>query len=361
MSANQKITPPTVNELEINWYNALQEPFTLYGFCQTDDELKFRRVPAEVAKNTSPSIEKLGKESSGGRVRFSTNSPFIALRVKFQRVDRTRNQTLQFTAGFDLYVDGEFGSRFIRDFRMPYDLEDSYEDVIHLDREKMHSYTIYFPAHSVVECVEIGIKPDALLEEHRMPYRDIQPVIFYGSSIVHGISASRPSNTYTSMISRMLNIDFKNLGFSGAAKGEEALARWMATQQMSIFVCDYDHNALTVEHLEQTHYRLYEIFREKNPNTPYVMVTRPDYGTKESSQNFSLQLRDVIMTSYLKARAKGDKNVYFIDGLSFHVIPHQYEMNVDSCHPNDAGFMRMANSIGTVIQHILEKQADADE
>ena len=137
MSANQKITPPTVNELEINWYNALQEPFTLYGFCQTDDELKFRRVPAEVAKNTSPSIEKLGKESSGGRVRFSTNSPFIALRVKFQRVDRTRNQTLQFTAGFDLYIDGEFGSRFIRDFRMPYDLEDSYEDVIHLDREKM--------------------------------------------------------------------------------------------------------------------------------------------------------------------------------------------------------------------------------
>ena len=62
------------------------------------------------------------------------------------------------------------------------------------------------------------------------------------------------------------------------------------------------------------------------------------------------------MSSYLKARAAGDKNVYFIDGMSFFVEPHQYDFTVDGIHPNDAGFVRMADSIGTVIKHILEKE-----
>jgi lysophospholipase L1-like esterase len=140
------------------------------------------------------------------------------------------------------------------------------------------------------------------------------------------------------------------------AKGEPALAKWMASLPMSVFVCDYDHNAPTVEHLENTHYALYETIREKNPDVPYIMITRPDYWTLPREQEFILQRRDVIMASYLKARAAGDKNVYFIDGLSFNVGAHQYEMSLDSVHPNDAGFIRMADSIGTVIRHALEKK-----
>ena len=85
------------------------------------------------------------------------------------------------------------------------------------------------------------------------------------------------------------------------------------------------------------------------------MITRPDYWTLPAQQESILKRRDVIMSSYLKARAAGDKNVYFIDGMSFNVAPHQYEMSVDGVHPNDAGFIRMADSIGTVIRHVLEK------
>ena len=65
--------------------------------------------------------------------------------------------------------------------------------------------------------------------------------------------------------------------------------------------------------------------------------------------------RDIIMQSYLKARSLGDENVYFIDGLSFNAAAHQYDMTLDGCHPNDVGFVRMAESIGAVIRHALEK------
>lgn len=348
------IVNSTIGDVDVVWYDVRKAPFSLHGFHEPRSMPYFCRVPTDVAEATSVGVAKLSKESAGGRVRFSTNSPYIAIRAKLLVVGRSPHLTLISSAGFDLYMDGEFGSRFIKEFRMVYDMVDSYEQIVKLDGEKMRSFTINFPVHSVVESLEIGLKPDAAVDMPR-PYRDVAPVIFYGSSIVHGTAATRPGYIYPAIISRELNIDFRNIGFSGQAKGEKALAKWMAELPMSVFVCDYDHNAPTVEHLEATHYPLYETIREKNPDVPYIMVTRPDYWTLINDQDTILKRRDVIMSSYLKARAAGDKNVYFIDGLSFNVAPHQYEMSVDGVHPNDAGFIRMADGIGTVIRHALEK------
>ena len=348
------IVNTTIGDVAVTWHDVRQAPFSLHGFWQPQTEEIFRRVPADVAAATSPGVDKLSRESAGGRVRFSTDSPYIAIRAKYRVVGRSSHLSLISTAGFDLYIDGTFGSRFIREFRMPYDMTDTYEQIVHLDGETMRSFTINFPVHAVVETLEIGLKPDAALGAAQ-PYRDFAPVVFYGSSIVHGTAASRPGCIYPAIFSRTLNLDFVNLGFSGQAKGEAALARWMATLPMSVFVCDYDHNAPTVEHLEATHYPLYEIIREKNPDLPYVMITRPNYWTNPRMRENILQRRDVVMASYLRARAAGDKNVYFIDGMSFQIEPHQYETTVDATHPNDLGFVRMADSIGTLIRHILEQ------
>jgi hypothetical protein len=85
------------------------------------------------------------------------------------------------------------------------------------------------------------------------------------------------------------------------------------------------------------------------------MITRPNYYTARSNAEEVMTRRDVVMRSYLRAREKGDKNVYFIDGMSFMTAPHQYDTVVDGIHPSDAGFLRMADVIGTVIRHLLER------
>ncbi len=351
------IVNDTIGDVPVIWYDVHDEPFSLHGFCEGGTRPYFHRVDPEVAAATSAGVDKLSRESAGGRVRFSTNSPYIAVRAKFSVVGRSSHLTFISSAGFDLYIDGDFGSRFIKEFRMPIDMYDRYEQIVNVGGEAMRSYTVHFPVHSVVESLEIGLMPEAKLGAAR-PYRDIKPVIFYGSSIVHGTAATRPGLTYPAIVSRELNVDFKNIGFSGMAKGERVLAEWMADQPMSVFVCDYDYNAPTVEHLKNTHYPLYETIRAKNPTVPYIMITAPDYWTRINNQQEVLQRRDVIMSSYLRARASGDKNVYFIDGMSFNVAPHQYDCSVDAVHPNDAGFIRMADSIGTFIKHILEKQIE---
>jgi hypothetical protein len=44
-----------------------------------------------------------------------------------------------------------------------------------------------------------------------------------------------------------------------------------------------------------------------------------------------------------------------VDDLSFGMAPHTYDLTMDSIHPNDAGFMRMADYIGLVIRHVPAK------
>ena len=348
------IVEKTIGNIDVVWYDVKKAPFMIHGFFEPLTEPYYHRLPREVAAQTSENVAKLEQESVGGRVRFSTDSPYIAIRAKFRVVGRSPHITLLSSAGFDLYVDGEFGSRYIKEFRMPYDMVDYYENVIQMEASVMRSYTINFPTHSVVESLEIGLKPDANIGAPRS-YRSYDPIVIYGSSIVHGTAASRPGLAYPAVISRELNMDYRNIGFSGNAKGEEAMARWLASLPMSVFVCDYDHNAPNPQHLEATHHRFYEIIREKNPDVPYIMVTRPNYWTLPNLNEFILSRRDVIMRSYLKAREKGDMNVYFIDGMSFNVAPHQYDMTFDPVHPNDTGFVRMADGIGTVVRHVLEK------
>lgn len=347
----------TVGDVEITWHDVHEAPFSLHGFFEPKKGEVFCRLPADVAEATSLGVDRLSRESAGGRVRFSTNSPYIAIRAKYRAVGRSPHLTLVSSAGFDLYVDGEFGSYLVKEFRMPYKMVEGYEQIIKHGCKSMRSYTINFPVHAAVESLEVGIAPDARLGQARS-YRDVKPIVFYGSSIVHGTAATRPGTAYPAMISRELNVDYINLGFSGSALGEPVLAKYMATLPMSVFVCDYDHNAPDVAYLEETHYPLYEVIREKNPDVPYIMITRP-HGPMHRTKAFrgALAFRDVIMASYLKARGTGDENVYFIDGMSFFATAaHQTDCQVDGLHPNDAGFMRMADGIGFVIRQILEKE-----
>lgn len=344
----------TIGDAEVTWHDVRNSPFSLHGFYKSDGST-FRRVPEDVAVATSEKVGKISEESAGGRVRFTTDSPYIAIRAKFSAVGRSPHLTMLSTVGFDLYIDGEFGSRFVKEFRMPYDMTDSYEQILHLECSKKRTYTINFPLRSVVESLEIGLKPNSFLGE-AVPYRDIEPLVFYGSSIVHGVGASRPGLAYPAIISRDMNIDYQNLGFSGNALAETAIAEWISTLPMSVFIFDYDHNTPNTEHLANTHYKFYETVRKNNPDVPFIMISAPDYWPRAKDWESLLEHRDVIMESYLKARALGDKNVYFIDGISFNVAPHQYEMTLDSVHPNDSGYIRMADSIGSVIKHILEKR-----
>jgi hypothetical protein len=74
---------------------------------------------------------------------------------------------------------------------------------------EMTDIMLYMPKNEILDRIEIGVDDDAEMDAPT-PYENEKPVIFYGSSIVHGSAATRPGLTYPAMISRDMNLDFRN-------------------------------------------------------------------------------------------------------------------------------------------------------
>lgn len=344
----QKIDPNLADKKiadkpNVQWYDIRKAPFTIYGLHDPQNEPFFTRMPRPVAKSVSHDVEELSAHTSGGRVRFSTDSPYIALRASMSEINHMNHMALTGSTGFDLYLDTEHSYCFISAFRPPSDIKNGFASYIDIHSaglpRGMNSYTVNFPLYNRVTAVEIGIEKGSRLEAG-LPYAPVSPVIYYGSSITQGGCASRPGTSYQGFLSRWLNIDFINLGFSGSAKGEKEMADYIASLDMSMFVCDYDYNAPSTAHLAKTLYPLYETVRAKHPTVPYLMVSRPDVTRNADTAK---ERAAVIKESYEKALKAGDKNVYFLDGFTlFEEGGDPSECTVDGCHPNDLGFYRMA-------------------
>ena len=128
------------------------------------------------------------------------------------------------------------------------------------------------------------------------------------------------------------------------------------TGEVQEFVIDKSKN---VEHLKETHYPLYETIRKVHKDTPIVFISKPDfkmccYYVTKIEEN--AMRRQVIIDSYERAKANGDNNVYFIDGETLFMDDDFDSCTVDSCHPNDLGFFRMAQVIYPVLKEILESK-----
>jgi len=229
------------------------------------------------------------------------------------------------------------------------------------DDFKKHEILLNLPLYNGVNSVKIGIKKGCNLYAP-VKYKYEDPIYFYGSSITQGGCASRPGNTYMAQLSRTLDFDFVNLGFSGSARGEQELAEYIADKKMTAFVLDYDANAPTVSHLSDTHYNFYKTIREKNKELPIIMISFPQYNKRNAFHYFGAPLiaRDLILSdeiirkTYMRALSEGDKNVYYIDGETVFGYEDQDFCTVDNCHPNDHGFYMMAKAIMPFIKKILK-------
>lgn len=332
----------TVIEDVLNFFNSLDTPFRIHGLLST--EKGFMRMPTETAMAVNEGVAGLFRNTAGGRLRFCTNSSKVAIRAKMANIGKMPHFALSGSAGFDLYE----GSIYRGTFVPPFDIEDGYESMITLPGTAERELTVHFPLYSDVISLEIGLCGGATLSP-APDYSRKLPIVYYGSSITQGGCASRPGNCYENIISRWLDCDHVNLGFSGSAMGEDVMADYIANLPMSIFVYDYDHNAPSVEHLRNTHGPMFRRIRRKNPLLPIVMVSRPQPNPTAEE----LLRRDIIRSTYEEALAAGDRNVYFIDGTAMLRQFGGDSGTVDNCHPNDLGFMCMAKSIGSVVEEIL--------
>lgn len=322
---------------DIKFYKIDKTPFKVYGVFKENG--KYRRMPESIAKSVSECVYALHTNTSGGRLRFVTNSPYIAIHAKMDSLGKMSHFAVTGSIGFDLYIDNYYAKTFIP----PFDIKDEYESIFELEKAERREITINFPLYSNVNELFIGLQDTAYVSEAK-PYKNDKPIVYYGSSITQGGCASRPGMSYQAIVSRTFNYDYINLGFAGGAMAEDDMIDYIKNLDMSIFVYDYDHNAPTVEHLEKTHEKMFKAIREKNPLLPVIMMSRPKCFLTEDEK----LRRNIIETTYRNAILSGDKKVYFIDGEELTELCKD-SGTVDNCHPTDFGFASMARALTKLI------------
>lgn len=341
---------------KLHYYNVLQKPFRVYGLLTEAPGEGFCRINRKIAEETSDGVLALYRNTTGGRVRFCTDAACVAIRAVMEEKCLMPHMTFTGSSGFDLYVIEEGRYLYQGTFVPPTDRGEAWESLIRLEPGKKREILIHMPLYNNVQSLHIGLDLNAAVEESK-PYRLEKPILFYGSSITQGGCASRPGNSYTNLISQMLDIDHVNLGFSGSARGECNMAAYIARQPMSMFVLDYDHNS-PLQQLEEKHENFFLTIRERNPDLPVLIASRSMLPrTAEMAEEFQNR-RNVIFRTYMNAKKRGDKRVGFIDGSRIYYQAEQLGMSADSCtvdgiHPNDLGFACMANTFGQAIEEML--------
>lgn len=327
-------------------YDIQEDPFQIYGLMKLGQGM-YERMPQHIADKVNISVRELNRNSSGGRIRFRTDSQRIILSAVLSTVCHFPHMPLTGTSCFDLYADGQYVNIFRPEFfETDKEESDRYDATICFDDKKMRDILIHFPLYNEVREVYVAVEEDA----HVLPgetYLHKKPIVFYGSSITQGGCASHPGNCYPAMISRSLNCDYVNLGFSAGCYGEQVMADYIVGLDMGIFVYDYDHNAGDIGLLESTHEAFFKTIRYHCPDLPIVIVSAADrfLGTQE-------ERRAIIRRTYENAVKNGDNNTYFVDGHDMYEDVGVDLCTVDAIHPNDLGFWCMANRIGAVIENI---------
>jgi len=218
---------------ELVWHDTAT--WGLEGKGWEDTARHFERLPARARESVREPVWDLSRFSAGLNLRFVTDSPQI--HARYDLLNPTicmPHMPATSHSGLDLY--GEDGSGFLRwvgiGITRPegQHVEGALAEGLAPGRRP---YCLYLPLYNSPETLEIGIEAGAHLEP--LPPRDEKPILFYGTSILHG---ARAGMGIPAIVGRRLRRSVINLAFSGNGKMEPEIADLLAELDPCLFVVD---------------------------------------------------------------------------------------------------------------------------
>ncbi|MDQ0888360.1 hypothetical protein QFZ81_003448 [Paenibacillus sp. V4I9] len=353
LDANMRIQQSGDNHF--NWYSPLEKPFHIAGFGWLYEEKLYRRLPTKPDWKLSEAVDQLANCTAGGQIRFETYATSLSVKVKLTGTANMYHMTATGQCGFDCYIGGPGEQLYYGTTVYDHTLSE-YEAVFFKDMAReSRIITLNFPLYQGVEEVWIGLDREAQIAPPPA-YENSGKIIVYGTSITQGGCAARPGMAYTNILSRRINREFLNLGFSGNGKGEPELAQILSNiSDPACLILDYEANCVSTELLQRTLPEFIQIYRDKHPLTPILVISSITYAKEKFHDQMAqdrANRKQVQLRTVEQRRELGDANIYFYDGSNL-LGEDAHECTVDGVHPTDLGFLRMANGLTPVLQKIL--------
>lgn len=332
----------------MQWIDFPDERLTVNGFAWWEETKPvLRRLPERMKSAMPEHIWKLAHDPSGGRIRFSTDSSELAIRLEFSSEPCLHNMSRVGNFGIDLWVDGQYWRPLF-----PREGQTAMEEVLFAGIEsRMRDICIYTSVHAPLSIEAIGLADEARLGPPK-PYALERPIVYYGTSITQGECACRAGMTHPAILARALNIDFINLGWSGSGRGEPAMAEALAEIDAACYVMDYCQNHVTPESLEAVYGPFLAIIRARRPDTPIVCIT-PIFTTQVLYGDAALHggRGRVIREAVAERVTCGDGHIALVEGETL-LGPDDLDCFIDAVHPNTCGLRKMAAGLVPTIREV---------
>ena len=338
-------------EQDLDWHDVRE--WGIEGKGWSDTKRDFDRLPGKAEGVVRGPVWNLSRHSAGMCVGFVTDAPEIHVRYRLL-LERLAMPHMPATgvSGLDLYGrDGQGLDRWVAVLRPEsQEIEKSLAEGLAPGARR---YTLYLPLYNGVESLEIGIEKGGSFQP--VPPREEKPLLFYGTSILHGACASRPGMAFPAILGRRLRRPVLNLGFSGNGRMEPEVGALLAELDPRVYAIDCLPN-MNAETVSERAAPLVRQLRQARPDTPILLVedrsftNTPFFPARKEHHRKS---REALRRAFRELTESGVEQLYYLDGD--HLLGLDGEAATDGSHPNDLGMVRYADAYEPVLRAILKQ------
>lgn len=325
-----------------------QDHFYLYGSTVLREPGFHRFSIAERAliKPENPDAAWHSLCSAGIQAKFSTDAKEMVFRVRLLLASNMENMSAIGQSGIDLYYRNDETSAYtlLDVSRFDFHLDHYEVSLGHFHDGEKRSYLLNLPLYMGAVEVMMGVNDEAIITPER--FENKGRIAVYGTSIVQGGCVSRPGMLITNLLSRWMNREFLNFGFSGAALAEQSVAAIIGSRPfLEMLIIDIEANAGTSDLMEKRLPVFIAEFRKSYPRIPIILVSRTTFAMDQYDEE-RIRLRafyDGWLRKQVKKWRKEGKNVHYLNGAG--IFPkYDAEYTADGIHPSDLGAMAIAKA-----------------
>jgi len=349
--AFQALTPKV--EGTVSWYDV--RGWGVEGKGWADTARYFDRLPARAEGKVRAPVWGLSRHSAGMLFRFETDARVLHARYDLLSANLALpHMPATGVSGLDVYARDQDGEDRWLTLTRPTTQRISVQLVDNIDplpAAAPRLYTVYLPLYNGVESLEIGVPTDASFRG--IAPRKEKPILFYGTSIMHGACASRTGMSLSAIVGRRLRRPVINLGFSGNGQMEPEVGALLAELDPAVYALDCLPN-MTGDMVASRTEPLVRQLRAARPNTPILLVedrTNTNAPFLKAMRQRHEASRKAYHTAFENLRSAGVTNIAYLKGDK--LVGTDGEGATDGSHPNDLGMVRYADAYEKALRPLL--------
>lgn len=351
---DRELAKPAAQKKDIKWIDA--KTLTIEGMGWNKGIADYTRLADKAETEVTPKVWSLSRHSAGITVRFKVKgTTALSARWKLTKNNFMAHMTPQATNGLDLYVkiNGKWAWTAVgKASKDGLDQETLLKAGFMTGRE--YECMLYLPLYTGITALEIGASSGAVVSPADV--NPAKPFVFYGTSILHGCSASRSGMTFAAMLGRKFERPAINLGFSGNGQMDLAFGGILGEVDAAIYFIDCLPNmgSFSTEVVRDRTLALVRKLRAVRPKTPIVLVEDRTHAYANLGDTPVINRRRPGLKAAYDILSKESSQIYYVEGDQ--LLGDDNEATVDGSHPSDLGMYRYFMALSPVTSKILNSK-----